>query len=227
MLKQPLGKFMLQRWVFDTFGSPALPWHANVIEQRPFAALVPPLLCLGLLTAYFLTPGAANRRRAVPAMALWMLVSTLPVITIIGVGPDLQGARYMYLPGIGWAGLIACFASSEYGTRARMALSAAALVIIAAYLVGLRVHFVPWQKAAALRDHVERVAASDGRMTSCQKVSIAGVPDNVEGAYVLRNGAVEAFARDTGIEVSPDASRDCSFIWNAERGFHSLTPSVH
>jgi hypothetical protein len=226
LMKQPLSTFMLQRWVFNTFGSSVLPWHANVLAHLAWAPLATALLCVGLVTAYVLQPTLTGCRRAVPAMALWMLVCTLPVITIFGVAPDLQGSRYMYLPGVGWAGLIACFASSENGNRARVAQRVATLVMIAVHVVGLRLHFVPWQKAAALRDHVERLAIADGRMTACQQVSIVNVPDNVEGAYVLRNGIVEAFARDVGIEVSPDAPRDCSFGWNDERGFESLTRPV-
>jgi hypothetical protein len=226
ILKQPLSMFMLQRWVFDTFGSSAMPWHANMIERLPFAALVSPMLCLGLLTAYFLQPQAVRCRRAGPAMALWMLVSTLPVITIIGVSPDLEGSRYMYLPSIGWAGLLAWLVSSDGGSRAHVIQRIAILVIIVTYVVGVRVHFVPWQKAAALRDHVERVAVSDSRITSCQTISISKVPDNIEGAYVLRNGIVEAFARDIGIEVSSEAPRECSFVWNDDSGFSLLMESM-
>jgi hypothetical protein len=223
ILNQPVSKFMLQRWVFDTFGSSAMPWHTTMIERLPFAAMAPPLLCVGLLTAYFVWPKAVGCRRAGLAMALWMLISTLPVITIMSVGPDLQGSRFMYLPGIGWASLLAWLASSS---RARLTQSIATLLIIGVYLVGLRVHFVPWQKAAALRDRVERVAASDSRITSCHKVSIAKVPDNIEGAYVLRNGVVEAFARDIGIEVSPDAPPECSFLWNDDGRFRLLTETM-
>jgi hypothetical protein len=46
----------------------------------------------------------------------------------------------------------------------------------------------------------------------CDAAAFANVPDHEEGAYVFRNGFVEA-ARTAGIQVSTSAAVKCSFAW--------------
>lgn len=218
MMKQPVTKFMMQRWLFGTFGSGALPWHSIVMQRLRWVVLVEALACIGLLTAFFLR-GATGRTRASIAMAGWMLLGTLPVITIHGVAPDLQAARYLYLPSMGWAGLLACFASTDGGAdRARHAIAIGASLILATYVVGLQMHVTPWQRAGEARDRLERAAMQDRRMAACQRIQLADLPDNVDGAYVLRNGGAEAFGRDLGIQVSADATAECAFAWDEQHG---------
>ena len=81
----------------------------------------------------------------------------------------------------------------------------------------LPVHLAPWHRAAELRDRVERAALTNPLIARCESIHISILPDNVEGAYVLRNGAREAFRRDIARELSPTALRGCSFTWDAER----------
>jgi hypothetical protein len=225
VMTEPITKFTLQRWLFDTFGSAAFPWHQNVLQVQPVTVLVGTLVTVTLIAIFFFSTGTAEQTRAVVAMTGVMLVGTLPVIQILGVAPDLQGARYLYLPGVGWAGLIACITSPGGTARLSPRLAGiAATVLIATYVLTLPVHLAPWRRAAELRDSVERAALTNPLIARCQSIHINTLPDNVEGAYVLRNGAREAFRRDIAKHLSPTAARDCSFTWNAQRSdFASVT----
>lgn len=210
---------MLLRWLFGTFGAVALPWHATVLQGLRWAVLAEALACIGLLTAFFLRRNMSGQTPGALTMAVWLPIGTLPVITIHGVGPDLQGARYLYLPSMGWAGLLAFLASvGAVAGLARRAQTIGVSIILVTYVVGLRVHITPWLRAGELRDRVESAATQDPSVTACRTIQLADLPDNIEGAYVFRNGVGEAFGRDLGIRVSPDAPPECSFRWDDQRG---------
>jgi hypothetical protein len=214
MMKQPITKFTVQRWLFGTFGSAAFPWHMNVVHERPLTVLISTLACISVMTAFFVAHAAPEQTRAVIMMACLMAVGTLPVMSILGVAPDLQGARYLYLPSIGWAGLLACIASSgRLCWRSRTAALGGA-VLIATYVATLPSHLMPWRRAGELRDRVERAVVTNPLMTICLTIHVAGLPDNIDGAYVFRNGASEAFRRDVGKGLSPMATGECSFAWD-------------
>jgi hypothetical protein len=47
---------------------------------------------------------------------------------------------------------------------------------------------------------------------------LSNLPDSVRGAYVFRNGASEAFARDLRLNAVPgNAGGPCSFRWSGTR----------
>jgi hypothetical protein len=218
VMNQAVTKFMIQRWVFETFGSPAFPWHSSVIQGMRGGVLLEALAVISLLTVYALRTEAIGTTRVALAMASWMLVSTLPVITTFGVAPDLQGARYLYMAGIGWAGLLACLASADGFTRASGVQIVGLAIIALTYVAGVSSHLTPWRRAADLRDRVERAAADDPRMAACKIVQVSNLPDNIDGAYVLRTSGRAAFARDLGMQISSDAVGGCSFSWDQKQG---------
>ena len=225
LIHQRISKFMIQRWLFGTFGSSALPWHSNVMHGMRWVVVAEALAVMSLLAAYLSRSDPIRQIRAPLAMAGWMLVSTVPVMNILGVAADLQGSRYLYLPSIGWAGLLACIASSELGVRrARQLLMVGTSIIAVTYLVGLPSHLASWRRAADLRDQVERAARVDASNAACNAIQVSNLPDNVDGAYVLRNGAAEAFVRDLGIRISTETVNGCSFSWDQKRSV--LIPTV-
>jgi hypothetical protein len=217
LVNQPIGKFMVQRWAFGTFENAAFPWHAAVLHDMRWMAVVAALAIIGLATSFFLRTEAFSGTRAAFAMACWMLISTLPVMTIFIVASDLQGARYMYLAGIGWAVMVGCFVSGTSSLVRRFS-AVGAFVIAVSYVVALPSHLLPWRRAAGLRDRVEQAASIDRDMRACSAVHVANLPDNLDGAYVMRNGVAEAFGRDLGLRVSSDAVDTCWFSWDDSRG---------
>jgi hypothetical protein len=149
--------------------------------------------------------------------AIWIVVGIIPVFQSFYIGPDLQGARYIYLSSIGWAALLVIISVDDRGDRSWTRVYAQGAVLawlmIAAY--GTRQHLVPWIQAAKLRDLVEQRAADNPEMRQCGTLRLANLPDNVRGAYVFRVGIGEDFQRQFGLRVVAGIERGpCSFRWD-------------
>jgi hypothetical protein len=213
----PLSKYLLQRALFGTVGALAVPWHIDVVEQLPWLPIAGVAAIVGLAVAFFVHAEASlQRTRLALASAVWMLLPVVPVFPILYVAPDLQQARYLYLSGAAWAVLLAV-AASERGRHMFTFATLGGLIAIGTY--GTVLHQRPWQEAARVRDRVE-TAARGPEMDACQEVSVSNLPDSVDGAYVFRNGAAEAFARDLQLEVKVVESGvqgACSFRWDEGR----------
>ncbi len=207
-----ITRYLIQRGLFESFGGLAVPWHAEVIRAWPWMAMGGVVIVVALLAHFFLMRSREVDRQVIAAAA-WILVSVLPVFTFLYVGPDLQGARFLYLATPGWAVLISTLASatrSPYGQRLSL-LAVAALAV--ASLVGVTRHLQPWQEAGAARARIEQALQSDERIRRCQSLALTGLPDTVRGAYVFRNGAAEALARLSHQTLAPSADAACSFEW--------------
>ncbi len=211
----PFSKYLVQRVLFESYGSLSVPWHSAVLAVIPAAAIAMALAVLVLFGVFFVSRDGLPARVATGA-ALWVLVSVLPVAPMLFVAPDLQGARYLYLAGPAWAALLAGLASGV-PRRLRPWLAAMLVVLIGASAVGLRRHLDPWLAAAAARDRILAAAGAHDGMRRCGTVTVVGLPDHIDGAYVFRNGAPEAFAR-LGLSIAPEASPGCAFTWDTPAG---------
>ena len=211
----PISAFMLQRYLFSIFGSSASPWHVEVAQWQPSIPILYGAFLLSIAASFFIRPATAQSVRIAGMAAGWMLLGALPTFTFLVVLPDLQGARYMYFPTVGWAILLAV-GTHDVGTglRGRVQLLAVG-VMLALSTVGVRRHLEPWQGAAAERTRIEQAARTNPDLTQCHAVTLDGLPDSNAGAYVFRNGAEVAFARDAGLVVSAGPALDspCSFHW--------------
>jgi hypothetical protein len=118
---------------------------------------------------------------------------------------------------IGWAGLLVAVVEWHRTRSIDQTVSVVAVIALVAFGVyGVREHLATWRAAASTRDTFERVAAQDPRLSACRKISIQEPPDSVKGAYVLRNGAVEALTRDMRLPVQAGPpTPGCSFTWDA------------
>jgi len=122
--------------------------------------------------------------------AAWMLISTLPLLSMFFVGDDLQGSRYLYLGFTVWS--IAVVVAIAGGiARTAPASTAALAVMIAVSVAIVLAHQRPWQQAAATRDRI--LEALEGLPPNCT-VRTDDLPDTEAGAYVFRNGFAEAEA---------------------------------
>jgi hypothetical protein len=218
LIRRPLTKYALQRFLFGEFGSLAVPWHVDVIRSAPWLPVAGVLMLTGLILRFALTCGGISRTRVVLSTLMWVVVAGAPLATFFFVAPDLQGSRYLYLPAVGWAALLVAMAGeqgAENENRVVALVAVGALVVlIVTGSVGLRLHQQPWQHAAAVRNEVEAAAKQDVRMASCSIVQLADLPDSVEGAYVFRNGAAEAFGRDVGLKAKVGrGGGPCAFEW--------------
>jgi hypothetical protein len=202
---------------------------------RPFAALVIPartdrgvgadVYCLGgsvLLIIGLLLLQRRSRRAALdetpdtgdrPAIALlgvaWIGITALPLLMEFGVGPDLEGGRFLYTPSVGFALLIASATPSE-GRVVRAAFAAALALLLASYGAGVLDQRRVWREAAGTRDAVLRQAAASAAAARCGTVRVLDPPDNVRGAYVFRIGIEDALSPIATTKGGPD----CTFRWS-------------
>jgi hypothetical protein len=154
---------------------------------------------------------------------VWVVAAVAPLLGTLFVTADLEGTRYLYLPLVGWAMLLSELAAHQASKRARQLGLAAIVIIAAAGTYGTWRHQTAWVQAAALRDRVLAEAGSAMSRTACTSAAFFELPDNVDGAFVFRNGFIEA-ARTMGVgaveaTVKPETDR-CWFEWTSS-GFRN------
>ncbi|MFN7984395.1 MAG: hypothetical protein U0Q11_21330 [Vicinamibacterales bacterium] len=213
LVRRPLTKYMLQRWLFGTVAGVAVPWHSSVLNDRPWIAAVGAGLVVGAASLYFVARSPWATRRVSLAAFGWLLLGTLPTVTFFFVAPDLEGSRYLYLSTVGFALLLVTMSASARKSAAAVAVPAI-LVLLGA--LGVRMHQSQWLRAATSRDAVLAAVRTDSAVHSCRTIRISGLPDAVGGAYVFRNGAEVALA-DEGLVQSGDVEANCRFRWSAEK----------
>jgi hypothetical protein len=218
MTSPRVDRYAFQRGLFGSFGSLAVPWHVDIVRSVPSVPIIAAIALLAFVTVFSLRKASVERSRAAAAAVAWILVSVVPVWPIVGVMPDLQGSRYLYLPACGWAALLVVMAAPESDQRPKWhvlgTLCLGSLAALSAW--GAWQHLQVWREAGRMRDTVERSAMFDER---CRPILVSNLPDNVKGAYVFRNGAREAFKRDMNATVSVAGTGEsrtgaCSFRWN-------------
>jgi hypothetical protein len=196
----------------------AVPWHQELAHRSLYLPIAGVVVVVALLIAFFVGSGTRGQVKRVAAAAFWVLLPVAPIWAFFFVASDLQGARYLYLPAMGWAALLVALTADQPNSgvwrRVQVTLTAS-LIVTGAY--GVARHLGPWAEAADLRDAVENAALAAG-MNQCPAVALSNLPDSVKGAYVFRNGAPEAFAHDLHIAATLDSQAGaCSFEWNVER----------
>ncbi len=214
--RQPITRYVVQRWLFGTFGGLMVPWHADVIRAHPWVPIAGVIAVLAIVTLFFVQRQPAARIQAAIATLGWCLLATLPPITLFFVAPDLQGARYLYVATVGYAATLIVTASVGDATPAaiRIIVIAAIAVLVITGICGVRWHLHPWYEAANLRDRVMAAAAADRRIQSCGNPVFVDLPDTVRGAYVFRNGGEEAL-RPRFVSSAISIGK-CSFRWNGQ-----------
>ena len=186
--------YELKELVSRPFGAMALNLHEDAASSL---RLLPVAIAIAwpALLAWTATAWRRDTRTLwlMLAAALWLMASVLPLLTSFFIGPDLQQSRYLYLGAAVWS--IALVAIAIYRVphpRHSMVTIALALVVIVNSALVVTQHG-RWLEAAAVRDQVLRAFAEQA--IDCDPRLAEGLPDNVGGAYVFRNGFPEAIAR--------------------------------
>lgn len=215
---QGVSRYFLKQLIVEPFATLGAPWSATWMRAHPLQSVVRALLILAPLAARFTAwrRDAAGLRRAATAAA-WVLLAVLPVFSLFHVAPDLQGARYLYLPAVGFSVLLAVLAGEVAATlphrSAAPAFAAALLALVLPSFAAVRSEAMRWNAAARVRDQI--LATLDSQSLSrCGSLAAEGLADNVEGAYVFRNGLSEAAAGRVGGAAGPsDSQGRCRVIW--------------
>jgi hypothetical protein len=215
LARQPITKYLIQKWIFGTFGGLAVPWHIDVMRQRPLVPIGGMLAVLSVLTFFLLRRQTTAAIRVALFGAFWCLLATLPPITMFFIAPDLQGTRYLYLASVGYAVMLLALASAG-GARSFVAGSipkAMLVVLVMLGMAGVRWHLEPWLEAAALRDRVVMAARSVTRERGCETATFVDAPDAARGAYIFRNGLSEAL----GMRLPQSHDARCVFRWDGQQ----------
>lgn len=213
---QPPSGYIAKELVSRVFGAMALPWTEAEIKMAS------PRIVFPLVAVVFALVVATVRRFTSPLLMVtllglgWVVVSVLPVYRYFYIAPTLENSRYLYL---GTCGFVLAFGSmlATAWDRAmlRRGLVSICLISIAINVAGTIGHERPWRRAAMLRDAVLISAQDVLARKDCATVQFRDLPDTIDGAFVFRNGFVEALQWQ-GIDARRIVLQhpQCIYRWN-------------
>ena len=177
----------------EPFRALVFPFHESVLVRTPLIIVV---LVAALLALLFATSAHLRRdvwlRRVMCLSVPWVLVAVAPTFGLFAIGPDLQGARYVYLASTMWCiAMAGIWLPSAPGPAWRYVSFA---VVAAGLCAATLTHQEHWRNAATLRDLV--LGSLAGMPPQCERVLVTAAPDSYRGAYVARNGLREAVLRE-------------------------------
>jgi hypothetical protein len=170
--------------------------------QRDWAALgdfvighpdviVGTLVAIAAWLAILLWAHPAARR-----LAGWLFVAALPVLPFLG-----SGERLMHLGGAGAAGALAVMLAAWHRSFiivfrriGKVICPILLIVLVILNITWLSAKLRDWAAASRLaRRIVAAMAAQSPALPAGATLAIAGLPDNINGAWVFRLGAADAF----------------------------------
>jgi len=182
------------RALLRTFQPPLPQGAEETMRGLPPAVAALPLAAFTALVVFVIAhrkPSRALVGAALALAAVW-LVALLPALRMKVAVFDTQSERFLYFPGTALILLFALLisATAGEGRAATVLLSAsAALGFISTMHLARN-----WSEAGALCADIAGDPALSGRGNTV----LANVPDNLNGAYVFRNGLDEAVAMACG-----------------------------
>lgn len=218
----PLSAYAFKEMIGRPFAALIVPVHVDVAAALPSTAMVPIVAVTAIAVA-----GAIGwrwhperARRALCGTA-WILVGVSPLLTNLFVGADLQGARYLYLPMVAWALMLADGLPFDRFSGKAASLVVMLILLAACALAG-RAHVGLWTAAAELRDRtLDDLLA---RVPSCGTNTVT-VPVDAGGPYVFVNGLAEALqTRGVAAVAGPKGSArvgECQIV-----PARSLSPAI-
>jgi hypothetical protein len=192
-------RYFAKQLIVEPFATLGQPWSAVWMRSHGGVALGRAIVIVILLAAAF---WFWRRRdagfRVTIALAAWVLVAVLPVFTFFHVSATLEGSRYLYLPAAGFSMLLAGLIDEAArrgvpgGAGATLALLVTCFMIPS--IIAIRGEAGRWSDAARLRDAILASFVETVPPGHCGGIVAQGFVDNVNGAYVLRNGFPQALA---------------------------------
>ena len=213
------SRYFVKQLIVEPFATLGQPWSAAWMEAHPIVASARALTILALLAAAFWSwrrHDAAFHRSL--AFGSWAVIGVLPVFSLFHVSATLEGSRYLYLPAAGFVLFVAgmtghLFARSR--TMAAASLGALLIVVGIPAASALQDELERWTAAAQLRDAVLRSFVELIPGSQCESIAAEGPVDNINGAYVLRNGFMQAVSSRARIVVGGDRERyRCRVGWS-------------
>lgn len=224
-------RYLFTKMITGAFATLAAPWRVPSTTADRVLAFAAVGLLLGLVVHACLTWHRSDRAlHRVVRCGLWVLISIAPVYSLFFIGPNLEGARYVYLAAGAWALILAdliAAAADRFGRRSLVVGRTVAVIVVAVYVVSVQWEVGAWRQAAELRDRVLADARLAIRAAGCQRPAFTRVPDSFNGAYVFRNNFGEALDRALGrprghaLVLEQRGEADCAFTWTGDRFIRS------
>lgn len=171
-----------------------VPLHRDVVLAHPLLAVVCAVGIVGALAAWLVRcHRSPNTVRIAVLAAVGALVCVAPTVRLFGITADLQGTRYIYLASAWWSIALGSALFEGWHTQAaRIGAATMGVLVVVGAAITTRAHLEPWLDARRERDRVlfQLIALPP----SCRQVASTAATDNVDGAYVFRNGLNEALA---------------------------------
>jgi hypothetical protein len=172
------------------------------LHRLIFPARVVQLWMLGMSAVVIAGLMAGRNQRELLLAFAWLGLTLLPVLNIMPPGPDMQNTRQLYLPAVGFSiGLVALLdAIGERFLGGRPVVFASSVAIISLLYAAIAwVHIQPWVVAGREASHVvEELHRFVPTFPAGSRLQVAGLPDNYQGAYVLRLGFDHAYSQRYG-----------------------------
>lgn len=159
---------------------------------------------------------ARVRRAEIVFPVAFVLVTALPPLHLLLIGPDLGKSRLLYLPSIGFSLALACSADSlKYAFRWAVPVS-----ILAFHFCALQHNLGIWRYASS-RARSAIIAATNCVGSGEESVIAFGLPGALGGVPFFANGFPEALALERGSHVVPvsgsassGTGRSCQLAWD-------------
>jgi len=213
---QGLGRYFFKQLTVEPFAGLGAPWSSSWSQAHPWAGLSR-ILVVALLAAGFLTFRRRDGRLIVAFVsAAWVFAAVLPVFSLFHVSATLEGSRYLYLPAAGFALLLALllgnFARRFGPSLAPLIIVVGVVVLALPSLAATSLELARWTEAAKLRDQILTSYVKVVPPGFCSAFVAEGLVDNIDGAYVLRNGFAQALT-EMGAPTDPTAGSPCRVSW--------------
>lgn len=177
-----------------------LPVNRVIVENlKPFFIVFASLYILSI----FIQKSSKELLRYTIFGLAWIFITLLPVINILPIFPDLNRGRFVYAPLVGFSILLAgLFNISIRPLTVRDYMKICLLSsLIAAYFYICTINYSTWQRAYDVARYIPgQVSKEFTAMPGGSRVYFIGVPDNIGGAFVYRNGLESAINLKYGYE---------------------------
>lgn len=188
------------RGLASHFISPAHIWITNELSNHW-------LLFILLLVAmsWFFWRRFCPEKKLYLFTIFFFIISLGPVYSLSLSGLTGEGERLIYLPSIGLAALLAVIVISLW-KKQRAAGAILAVILIVYFSFTLWQRNLIWQNAGNLSQQLLVDFASETGLKPGEGTVILGLPDNIDGAYVFRNGwltALKLYYPDYSPDVLP------------------------
>lgn len=180
----------------------------------PLPLLATLLIVLPPLVLAFAAPRCSASRRMLLGCLLLSLAAAIPVHNLLLFDKDFAGARYLYLPSVGWTMLLGCFCSGLVCRRSQALLLA---WLICLHVVLLNHNLAPWLEVP---NEAQTVCRDFANQIGDRSVTVRGLPQKKRGVVFLANGFPQCVELNGGLpgRVTVTQSPHADYVWSERRG---------